>query len=156
MNKYKKQILEIHKQSGGFTLLELLTVLAIIGIISVISMPIYRQIRPTISLNSETRDIVSNLRYTQQLAVTEQVNYSVAFDSLLNKYTITNTDTSEIIKDETINSGITIDSISGFTNNAVIFNVTGAALESGTIILINSNSVTTTISIKPSGYVKIE
>jgi len=140
----------------GFTLLEILAVLAIIGIISLISMPIYRQIKPTIALNSVTRDIVSDLRYAQQLAVTEQNNYSVLFDDTFNTYTIFNTETNKIIKEESLKSDISIESINNLTNNTATFNVTGAAIESGTITLINSNNATTTISIKPSGYVKIE
>jgi prepilin-type N-terminal cleavage/methylation domain-containing protein len=144
------------KSDVGFTLLEVMTVLAIIGIISLISMPIYLQIRPTLTLNSETRDVVSDLRYAQQLAVTEQTNYSIELNQAQNKYTITNTETSTIVKDENIKTGISIQSISGFTTDTIIFNVTGAALESGSFTLANLNNATTTITIKPSGYVKIE
>ena len=119
-------------------------------------MPIYLQIRPTLTLNSETRDVVSDLRYAQQLAVTEQTNYSIELNQAQNKYTITNTETSTIVKDENIKTGISIQSISGFTTDTIIFNVTGAALESGSFTLANLNNATTTITIKPSGYVKIE
>lgn len=156
--KKATRLFQHHRKNkgGGFTLLEILTVIAIIGTLTLISMPIYRQIKPTLALSSVTRDIVSDLRYTQQLAVTEQNNYSVLFDQVFNQYTIIKTETNEIIKEQNLNSGISIYSTSGFSTSTVTFNVTGAALESGTITIINSNNATTTISVKPSGYVKIE
>jgi len=149
-------IIKKFKKSDGFTLFEITIVLAIIGIISAISVPIYQQIRPTLNLNSTTKDIISDLKYAQQLAVTEQDNYSIEFDIFFNKYTVTNTETGAIIKQKTINSDISIDSINGLTNDTLIFNVTGGVAEEGSLILINSKNITTTISIKPSGYVKIE
>jgi len=100
--------------------------------------------------------MASDLRLAQQLSVTEQINYAVVFDQNANQYSIINTDTSEIIKTKNINPAISINSINDLTDNTAIFNVTGAATENGSIVLINSNNSISTISIKPSGYVKIE
>lgn len=140
----------------GFTLMEVIIIMSIIGIIALISLPVYQKIQPNISLDSETREIASNLRYAQQLAVTEQKNYGVVFNQALNSYAIKNTETEEIIQNFNIQSQITIANISGFTNDTVIFNVTGAVSENGTITIINSQNEQNTIEIKPSGYVKIQ
>ncbi|HPN89620.1 MAG TPA: GspH/FimT family protein [Candidatus Paceibacterota bacterium] len=150
------QLPKDNHRHGGFTLMEVIIIMSIIGIIALISLPVYQKIQPNLSLDSETREIASNLRYAQQLAVTEQKNYGVVFNQALNSYTIKNTETEEIIKNFNIQSQISIDNISGFTNDTVIFNVTGAATENGTITIINSQNEQNIIEIKPSGYVKIQ
>ena len=146
----------IIKKCFGFTLIEMVMVLAIIGLIALVSLPVYQRIKPGLTLNSQARDIVSDLRYAQQLSVTEQINYSVIFDQALNKYMIVNSASGATLKSQNINPMISINSITGLTADTVTFNVTGAALESGDIILTSSNGNTKTIAIKPSGYVKIE
>lgn len=144
-------------KKSGFTLVEILAVIMVVGILALVSLPIYIQIKPRLNLNAETRDIVSDLRYAQQLSVTEQINYSVVFDKAQNKYTIINTSNNQVVKSKNISTGVTIQSItSSLTSDTVTFNVTGAALETGLITLVNTNNLTSEISIKPSGYVKIE
>jgi prepilin-type N-terminal cleavage/methylation domain-containing protein len=143
-------------QLVGFTLIEITVVVAIIAVISAISIPIYKQLSPNIVLNATTRDIASDLRYAQQLAVTEQVNYQVVFDPISNSYQIKNSETSAILKAVALDTRVAIYAINDLTDNTVNFNVTGAATESGTI-LFNGQSyhVITIIEIKPSGYVKV-
>src|SRR3989338_6899129 len=126
---------KITEKNLGFTLIEIIMVLAIIGLIALVTLPIYQQIKPGITLNSQTRDIVSDLRYAQQLSVTEQINYSVVFDSVLSKYSIINNSSGTTLKTQNINPLISIESITGLTADTVTFNVTGASLESGSIIL---------------------
>ena len=139
----------------GFTLLEIITVLAIMGIVMTISIPVYRQIQPNIELSATARQITTDLRQAQQLAVTEQVIYSVEFNIVDSSYEIINTDSEQVFKQETISANIKINSITDLTDDTVSFNATGAALESGTITLTNRKNASSTIEIKPSGYVRI-
>src|SRR3989338_9342393 len=141
---------KITEKNLGFTLIEIIMVLAIIGLIALVSLPVYQKIKPGLTLNSQAIDIVSDLRYAQQLSVTEQINYSVVFDQALNKYTIVNTASGATLKSQNIKPIISINSITGLTANTATFNVTGAALESGNIILTSFNGNTKTIAIKPS------
>lgn len=140
----------------GFTLIEIIAVLAIFGLLTLISLPVYKQIKPNLTLNAEARDLVSNLKYAQQLSVTEQVNYAVVFNQALNQYAIINNVTGATVKTKILNNLISIQSIDDLTDNKAVFNVTGAAVENGSVIITNINNSTFTISIKPSGYVKIE
>lgn len=140
---------------SGFSLIEILVVISVIGIISLIGLPVYKSITPNIALNSSIRDMTSDLRYAQQLAVTEQKTYSVTFNILNNSYYVFQADSGDIIRSRNINSQVKIDSITGLSSSTASFTVTGASIESGEIALTNMNNKTNTIEIKPSGYVKI-
>lgn len=143
------------KKQKGFSLIETLVVLSIIAIISVIVTPAYQSLKPHLQLDSVTRDMVADLRYAQQKAVTEQVVYLVSFNSLSNSYSITKEGSEVALLNKKIPSGITILSVSSLTDNAVRFNAAGGVSESGSITLKNSQDKTSVIEIKPSGYVKI-
>lgn len=108
------------------------------------------------NLNSVIRDLASDLRYAQQLAVTSQVNYGVTFNVSEKTYQIKNYQTQASTKLVKIPSNIDILSINDFPDNTITFNATGAATSTGSIVLINQNGRTSTIEIKPSGYVKIQ
>lgn len=139
---------------AGFSLAEILIVIAIMAIIAAISMPFYRTVSLSLSLNAAGRDLASDLRYAQQLAVTTQTNHQVSFDKIGNSYTVANSATGEILKARKIKAPIIIQS-TNLSGNTVIFNATGAANSTGSIILANPNNNLITITIKPSGYVKI-
>lgn len=140
---------------SGFSLAEILMAIAIVAIAASISVPFFQTISLTLNLNAAGRDLAVDLRYAQQLAVTIQDNHQVSFDLIGNSYVISNIETGEILKTRNIKSPITIQSIADLPANTVIFNATGAANSTGTIILSNPNNKLITITIKPSGYVKI-
>ncbi len=139
----------------GFTLIEMLTVVGIIAIVAAISFPVYQNMRPNITLNSTARDLATDMRYGQQLAVTEQIAYNVLFDTVASSYEVRNSSTNALMRKKILPSGITFSSITGLTANTAKFTATGAAAQPGTIILANRKGQYSTIEIKPSGYVKI-
>lgn len=140
---------------NGFTLFETIIVISIIGIIAAIGLPAYQQIGPNLNLSSATKDISSDLRYTQQLSVTEQTIYSLVFDNSQG-YRIFSSSTGETIRSKTLHQDIIMKDTTGLFNDTVNFTATGAATENGSIILENTKGKTTTIEIKPSGYVTIK
>jgi prepilin-type N-terminal cleavage/methylation domain-containing protein len=139
----------------GFTLIEILTVVGIIAIVATISFPVYQNMRPNITLNAAARDLATDMRYGQQLAVTEQIVYNIIFNTSASSYEIRNGNTDVLLRNKILPSGVTFLSITGLTDNIARFTATGAATESGTIILTNRKNKQSTIEIKPSGYVKI-
>lgn len=143
------------KQPNGFTLLEMLVAISIITVIVVIGLPFYRNLMQNLNLSSATRTMASDLRYAQQLSVTSQVNHQVIFDLISESYQIKNSQTQTIIKIAPLPDDISLDSVNDLPDNTITFNATGAATSTGTIILSNLNYKTSTIEIKPSGYVKI-
>jgi Tfp pilus assembly protein FimT len=150
------------KVNWGFTLNEFLVALAIVIVLASISVLSYGNIRPALQLNGAARNLVSDLRYAQQLAVTEQFDHGAWFSTTSkDKYQIirhqnsATTTIKEVILEE---EGIELQQMSPFTNNEVRFNPYGAIKngESGTITLKNTKNATTTIEISPSGFVKIK
>jgi len=105
-------------------------------------------------LSGLTRDLVTDLRYAGQLAVTEQIEHGVRFNFIENTYQIIRYGaTEEIIKEKILPQGIDLRSINNFKEAR--FNPYGAAKESGKVVLENIKAETKTIDIRPSGFVKI-
>ena len=153
MSNVKCQILN----RAGFTLIELLVVISIIGIIAGISWATLKTLQPSLKLGSIVRDLITDIRYSQQLAVTEQIDHGIRFSSSTNEYQLLRygTTTEEVFK-KTLPNGINFQEIVGFSNNEVIFNPYGAAKETGTIFLINTKQKIEIIEVRPSGFVKIK
>lgn len=140
----------------GFSLIEIIIVLTIITIITAISVPIYQSIGPTLALRASARDLASDLRLAQQKSVTEQIIYAVVLDPANSQYSIIDTVSSSTIQTKELHNQITIATTTGLTDQTVRFTATGAAIESGSIVIMHNDGASSTISIKPSGYVKIE
>ncbi len=145
---------------NSFTLIELLIVIAVLGILIGISFPIFRNYQPDLQLSGITRDLVSDLRYAQQLALTEQIEYCVQFPADFptnRKYRIVQCGETEPIKPETTipEEIIELTINPALTNNEVRYNPYGAVKESTDITLKNIKENERTIEIRPSGFVKI-
>jgi len=143
-----------HKRAG-FTFIELTVSLMVIALISLISIPLLVNYQKTTKLRSEARVLATNLRLTQQLAITEQIIYNLKLFPGTASYQIINSETSAIIKNVDLDSEIIINQISNLTNNTVQFIPTGAAVETGSIDLTNSKNEISILRIKPSGYIEI-
>lgn len=65
----------------AFTIVELLVVIGMISIVTAVALPAFAMMQKNISLKNYTKEIVSNLRQAQNLAVTKQdgVNHGIYF-----------------------------------------------------------------------------
>ena len=140
----------------GFTLIELVIVFAIIVILAGISLASFRNIQPNIKLNGAARNLVTDLRYAQQLAIAEQIDYGVFFSTSTHGYKILkHENTTTTIKVVSLPGGISYGSITPLTGYEMRFNSYGAVKEEGSISLINDQNTSTTVTVSPSGFVKI-
>ena len=148
--------MQLRPNNKGSMLMELLVVLGIIALLSTISIPYLRKYQPNLKLNAVARDLTTDLRYAQQLTVTEQKVHLVSFDLANDKYYILKIDTdTTTVKTVSLDSEISFKQITDLTDNQVVFNFYGGVSQSGQIILTNTNNVDATINIKPSGYIQL-
>jgi len=148
--------MQLLPNNKGSMLMELLVVLGIIALLSTISIPYLRKYQPNLKLNAVARDLTTDLRYAQQLTITEQKVYQVVFDIINNEYRVQKID-AEIttVKTVALDSEINIKQITDLTDNKIIFNYYGGVSQAGQIVLTNINNVDATINIKPSGYIQL-
>lgn len=141
----------------GTMLIDLLVALSIIALLSTITIPYIRKYQPNLKLQATARDLTTDIRYAQQLTVTEQKVHLISFDEARNKYQILKIDTATTtIKSVNLDSEVSFKEITGLIDNQIIFNFYGGVSQSGQIILTNINNATAVINIKPSGYVQLE
>jgi Tfp pilus assembly protein FimT len=140
----------------AFTLVEIAVTLGIIVLIAGIGVVAFFAWRPNLELRTAARDIVAKLGYVQQRAVAEQIIYGIHFDWQNDTYTLIRFvgETEETLEEKSLPERVDFQSVAGFTNDKVKFISTGSVIESGEVILINTNDKTITIDVRPSGYVK--
>ncbi|MFH1226245.1 MAG: GspH/FimT family pseudopilin [bacterium] len=146
----------IKKIKNGFSLIEILTVIGILAILAVIILSFLQQYQPTMKLRGEARELASEMRYAQQLTLTEQIIHLVRFFPADKKYQVIKApagQNEEVIKEITLQTPVIFKEIT-FTDNEVSFNSSGASSESGQVVLTN-NEKDITVEVKPSGYIKI-
>jgi Tfp pilus assembly protein FimT len=138
----------------GLTLIETLMIISIILLILIIEGPNIKNYSNNWILKSATQDLASDLRYTQQLTVTEQRIYNVSIDTVNKKYSVI-LEPSTTIKTVYLPSSTSFGAINGFTDNKVTFNFMGAVSQSGSITISNQQGTSKIIYIRPSGYIEI-
>lgn len=124
-----------------------------VGVITLISLPLLNSYQKSSRLRNEARRLATDLRLTQQLAITEQKIYTLELSTSTNSYDIKNT--TQTIKSINIDSEVNISDLSTLNDLISEYNPTGAVSQTGIIYLTNTKNETSTIEIKPSGFVSI-
>jgi len=69
------------RRSKGFTLIELVMILVIVGILAVAVLPNVTATKGGIRLHAACQKVALDLRYIQQMAMTERVRFGISFDT---------------------------------------------------------------------------
>lgn len=141
----------------GSALVNILVACGIIAVMATIAIPAVRQYQPNVKLKAEGRRLISDLRYAQQLTITEQKVYYVEMDMVSARYQIIKQEEPETpLKTVNLDEEVNFQQIIDLDNNRVVFNSYGAVSQAGQIVLVNSQDKTITINVKPSGYVQLQ
>jgi prepilin-type N-terminal cleavage/methylation domain-containing protein len=148
----------------GITLIELIVVMVIITIGAVLIAPNIGAWLPYYRLRSATRDMVSNMRVAQIKAVSNNIQYGVAFNPASNQYQLYYQSTGGLVPEGPLNqlptgiqfSAITIPVDPGLGLPFSRFYSNSASVD-GNIVLSNTKGTTKTIQLLgTTGRIKSE
>ena len=145
------------KTAKGALLMSILVSVGVMALIVTLTIPYLRKYQPNLKLNGAARELTTDLRYAQQLTITEQIIHIVELDILNDSYKILKIDAATTtVKQNNFPSEVSFQQITGLTDDQVVFNSYGGVSESGEIILVNTSGATAIINVKPSGYVELQ
>lgn len=136
-------------------LIDVIVALGIIALMSTLAIPYIKKYQPNLKLNADARNLASDLRYAQQLTITEQKIHITSFDLINNKYDILKIDAATTTVKTVFDPEVSFKQITGLANDQTVFNFYGGVSQSGQIILTNINNIDAVINIKPSGYIQL-
>lgn len=146
-----------YHNNKAFTLIEIMIAIAILIIVTAIFSGTLRTIQPSLKLDGALQDLTSDMRFAQQEAVTEQVEYGLIFFKSSDSYKVVRYgESEEHVLEKNLPSGVAFYQITGFSEDTVVFNPYGAAQEPGTVSLINEKGSIALAEVKPSGFVKVQ
>jgi type II secretion system protein H len=147
----------------GFTLIEIVVVVALVGILSSIVLPDFKKTVDHYKLNVAAQQLSHNIRMVQQKAISEGVPYKILFDMNKRDYYIIksalNGFQGKVVK---LPEGVNFEWTSFTTNfnnskneNTLIFSVSGAPIQAGTVALKNKNERLYVMVTVATGRVRI-
>lgn len=140
----------------GFTLIEIMVAIGIIAVLSSISWAGFVRYQPSMVLSAVARDLTTDLRLSQQLSMTEQINHGIFFNTSTNEYQLRKFSTTTIVLlTKRLPNSIIFCEITGLSSAQVVFNPYGSVAFSGSVCLANNKGQSKIVDIKPSGFVKI-
>ena len=141
----------------GLTYIELLVTFALVAIMATLGGVAYlRATGPTTVTRATARELAADLRLASQYASATQINHAVRLDSnpAPHYHLVRLADPEVEIKTVNLPQNVIFSAIT-FSQNTAIFNVLGAALAAGAVTLQHSAGNTSTVEVRPSGYVRV-
>jgi Tfp pilus assembly protein FimT len=145
-----------NKNKGkGWTTIELAMVMVIIGFFASIVLPAFSDAYDTFKIEGAYRQLMQDLRYAQQLAISQQVAHGIAVDSGTESYWVYRQSSANIVKDPSTQKPLTVSYLTGkfagiqlvsttynFPTDRIEFNSLGEPLLGGTVTLNYGGTLT--------------
>lgn len=146
-------------QARGFSLIELIIVIAILGIVATISVPQYQRYRDNANLKTAAREVAADIFATRQNAVSESFDsYRLTFNAGSNSYSLSRTDTGEVIWTKTLASfgnGLAFGSVN-FSGGSVVSFQRRGTVSMGSLTITNAIGSTATITVNITGRTYVQ
>ena len=154
-----RKVQDLGRDIEGFSLTELLAAIGVFSILAMIGVPNYRAAQPGLRLNGSARQVMSKLMWARSQAVGENASYVVNFpdNHTLKIFNDTNSNgIADILEwTETIDIHANYPDVNfSVSGSNPAFNGRGTAGGS-TLITVTNGSGSKTISVNPTGNVKI-
>lgn len=141
----------------AITLIELLVCIGIMVVTLSLGVTFLKFQSPNINLHGETQKVRATLQRARNLTLTYQITYGVIFFQETGTYQLICYNPNQtILETFTLAPGITFSALGPFTNNTVTFNTAGAVSQAGSVILTNTNNISKSVIINPSGYISAQ
>lgn len=156
----------LHRNQSGMTLIELTIVAVLIGVLASMAVPRWLDYIPQLRTKTAVRNAVSMLREARSLAVAQKIPYGVHFDCnegrcvlFANTCDPVNplfTDADSVLLHNELGLDVCMNYTS-FHDNSVVFDPSGAASSTGTILMNSGNyqSMFTIEVLQATGKVKL-
>ncbi|MBC8550125.1 MAG: hypothetical protein H8D23_10770 [Candidatus Brocadiales bacterium] len=148
---------ELNSNAKGFSTIELIMVVVITGIMMAVALPKLGVVN-TIDLESVTRQVKSDIRYTQEMAMSKYKEAAITFAPDSNTYSITSTGSSEPKELPERSKAIFNDVGTGTTNLEFTFNSSGEPVtgSGGTLRITSEGSFNEIIVESMTGRATIQ
>ncbi len=131
------------RENFGFTFMEMMITVVIIGILAAIAIPDFQRIMDRVKLKSQTREVISDIRWVRSKAIATKIQCGVYFDTTANTYTIfLDTDNppnfdfdankDSVLQTQTLETSLDLGTCT-FANGCIIFKPDGTANAGGQI-----------------------
>lgn len=153
------------RNERGMSILEMIIVVVLVGLMASLALPSWLEQMPRMETKTQVREFVSKLREARSLAIARKTTAGLACDTYKNTWTIfldnNPADKTFNVGDSVLSTGPfgnrVAMSYNNFSNQSVLFDSDGSAIESGALCFMSSdNTLSFTVGVlAATGRVKM-